>query len=113
MIFRIGKREYLGASALEIIDALQLDLMGEQHQHLSLRQFLLWSMAQLVDRIPLRELDVSDKLSDEMLALNYLYLRDEYGAGELLDTVTDRLRADSLTGTVQKRKARILMVLIR
>ena len=104
MIFRVGKREYLGASALEIIDALQLDLMGEQHQHLSLRQFLLWSMAQLVDRIPLRELDVSDKLSDEMLALNYLYLRDEYGAGELLDNVTDRLRADSLTGTVQKRR---------
>ena len=32
-------------------------------------------------RVPLRELDVSDKLSNELLALNYLLLRDEYGAG--------------------------------
>lgn len=84
-MFRIGEKEYSGTSALEIVDALKIDLMGEQHQHLSLRQFLLWSMSQLSDRIPLRELDVSDKLSNEMLALNYLYLRDEYGAGELSD----------------------------
>lgn len=84
-MFRIGDKVYSGASALEIVDALQLDLMGEQHQRLSLRQFLQWSMSQLSDRIPLRELDVSDTLSNEMLALNYLYLRDEYGAGELSD----------------------------
>ena len=88
MMFRISKKEYEGGSALEIVEALQRDLMGEQHQRLSLRQFLLWSMAELVDRIPLRELDLSDKLSNEMLALNYLYLRDEYGAGELLDAPT-------------------------
>ena len=85
MMFRIGEKEYAGASALEIVDALQIDMMGEQHQRLSLRHFLLWSLLQLSDRIPLRELDVSDKLSNEMLALNYLYLRDEYGAGELVD----------------------------
>ena len=85
MKFRHCGREFSGASALEIVDALQLDMMGEQHQRLSVRQFLLWSLAQLSDRIPLRELDVSDKLSNEMVALNYLYLRDEYGAGELLD----------------------------
>jgi hypothetical protein len=31
----------------------------------------------------MRELDVSDKLSNEVLALNYLLLRDEYGTGAL------------------------------
>jgi hypothetical protein len=85
MMFRIGKKEYSGSSALEIIEALRRDIMAGQNQGLSMRQFLLWSLGQLSDRIPLRELDVSDKLSNEMVALSYLYLRDEYGAGELLD----------------------------
>jgi hypothetical protein len=83
MIFRVGEKQYSGGSALEIIDALQLDAL--QDQPMSLREFLLWSMSQLSDCIPLRELDLSDKLNNEMLALNYLYLRDEYGAGELSD----------------------------
>jgi hypothetical protein len=90
MMFRIGKKEYSGSSALEIIEALRRDMMAGQDQGLSMRQFLLWSLGQLSDRIPLRELDVSDKLSNEMVALSYLYLRDEYGAGELLD-VPNRL----------------------
>lgn len=83
MLFRLGEKEYSGESALDIVHALQADLLAGQQPRLSLRQFLLWSLAQLSDRIPLRELDVSDKLSNEMLALNYLYLRDEYGAGKL------------------------------
>ena len=82
MLFRIGEKEYSGESAEDIVQALQLDMLGGQRQQLSLREFLLWSMSQLGDRIPLRELDVSDKLSNETLALNYLYLRDEYGMGE-------------------------------
>ena len=81
MLFRVGDKEYSGESALDIIHALQLDVRHEQN--MTLREFLLWSMSQLSDCIPLRELDVSDKLSNEMLALHYLYLRDEYGAGEL------------------------------
>ena len=68
---------------MDIVHSLQSDMLGGQRQQLSLPEFLLWSMSQLRDRIPLRELDVSDKLSNETLALNYLYLRDEYGAGEL------------------------------
>lgn len=85
MTFRVGKKEYWGASAREIVEALQADMLGERRQRLSLRDFLLWSLSQLGDRIPLRELDVSDKLSDEMVALNYLYLREDYGLGELHD----------------------------
>lgn len=82
MLFRIGEKEYSGESAVDIVHALQSDMLGGPRQQLSLREFLLWSMAQLRDRIPLRELDVSDKLSNETLALNYLYLREEYGVGE-------------------------------
>jgi len=81
MNFRIGKKQYLGNSAVEIIKALQQDVLGDRSQRLSLREFLLWSLAQLDNQIPTRELDISDKLSDEVVALNYLYLRDDYGAG--------------------------------
>jgi hypothetical protein len=56
-------------------------MLGDRSQQLSLRQFLLWSLSQLDNQIPSRELDVSDKLTDEVVALNYLYLRDDYGAG--------------------------------
>ena len=83
MLFRIGEKEYLGRSAVDIVDALQFDTSDGEYQHLSLREFISWSMLQLSDRIPLRELDVSNKLSDEMLALNYLLLRDEYSVGSL------------------------------
>lgn len=81
MNFRVEKKQYSGNSAVEIIKALQRDMMGDRSQRLSFRQFLLWSLAQLENQIPSRELDVSDKLSDEVVALNYLYLRDDYGAG--------------------------------
>jgi hypothetical protein len=81
MNFRVGKKQYLGSSAVEIIRALQRDMLGDRSQQLSLRQFLLWSLSQLDNQIPSRELDVSDKLTDEVVALNYLYLRDDYGAG--------------------------------
>ncbi len=83
MIFRAGEREYRGSSALEIVQALRHEAAGGNGAGQTLRQFLLDSLAQLGDRIPLREIDVSDRLGDETLALNYLYLRDEFGAGEL------------------------------
>ena len=83
MLFRIGEKEYTGKSAVDIVDAIKFDMPEGAHQHLSLRDFILWSMSQLSDRIPLRELVVSDKLSNEVLALNYLLLRDEYGVGTL------------------------------
>ena len=83
MVFRAGDREYQGASALEIVQALRREAAGGDGAGQTLRQFLLDSLERLRDRIPLRELDVSDRLDDEMLALSYLYLRDEFGAGEL------------------------------
>jgi hypothetical protein len=83
MVFRAGGREYRGTSALEIVQALRREAAGDDGAGQTLRQFLLDSLEQLGDRIPLRELDVSDRLDEEMLALSYLYLRDEFGAGEL------------------------------
>jgi len=83
MLFCVGEKKYTGESAVDIVDALKFDMADERQKHLSVREFVLWSMSQLSDRIPLRELDVSDRLSNEMLALNYLLLRDEYGIGAL------------------------------
>lgn len=83
MIFRDGEKEYFGKSALEIVVALQQEAI--EHSFKSSTHFIRWSLSQLSDRIPLRELYVSDKLSDEVIALNYLCLRDECGAGELLE----------------------------
>ena len=83
MVFRAGGKEYQGTSALEIVQALRKEAAVDEGAGLNLRQFLLDSLEQLGDRIPLRELDVSDRLDDETLALSYLYLRDEFGAGVL------------------------------
>ena len=85
MVFRSGGREYRGASALEIVQALRREAGADGGAGQTLRQFLCASLEQLSDRIPLRDLDVSDRLDEEMLALSYLYLRDEFGAGELSD----------------------------
>jgi hypothetical protein len=84
MIFRAGDKEYRGSSALEIVQALKQETRSNGTAP-PVRQFLIESLGQFRDRIPLRELDVSDRLDDEMLALSYLYLRDEFGVGELKD----------------------------
>ena len=85
MIFSAGDKEYRGSSALEIVHALKRETTRTGERDKLVREFLLESLEQFRDRIPLRDLDVSDRLSDEMLALSYLYLRDEFGAGELRD----------------------------
>ena len=86
MVFRAGGREYRGSSALEIVRTLKGEAEACDGAGRTLRQFLLDSLEQLRDRIPMRELDVSDRLDEEMLALSYLYLRDEFGAGELKES---------------------------
>jgi hypothetical protein len=87
MVFRTGGKEYSGSSAVEIVQALRREAADGNGTGKTLRQFLRDSLEQLSDRIPLRELDVSDRLDEEMLALSYLYLRDEFGAGELSDVL--------------------------
>lgn len=84
MIFHINGKNYRGESALEIVHALEQDATDYPHRGRPIRQFMLWSLNQLGDRVPPRELALSDRLEDEALALSYLCLRDEYDAGELL-----------------------------
>jgi hypothetical protein len=83
MIFRANGREYSGETAVEIVDALKREALDGRRGEVSLRQFLVSSLSQFSDRIPLREIDVSDRLDPETLALSYLYLRDEFELGEL------------------------------
>ncbi|HEX8138235.1 MAG TPA: hypothetical protein VF544_11640 [Pyrinomonadaceae bacterium] len=83
MIFLIDGKNYRGESALEIVQALEQDATDYPYRGRPISQFMLWSLNQLGDRVPPRELDLSDRLEDEALALSYLCLRDEYGAGEL------------------------------
>jgi hypothetical protein len=85
MRFRINDTEYAGASALDIVEALRRDAARGGHGWASPLEFLRWAHAELGDRVPARDLDVSERLSDETLALNYLCLCDEYGVGELSD----------------------------
>lgn len=84
MIFLVEGKYYRGESALEIVHALEQDARDYPHRARPIRQFMLWSLNQLGDRVPPRELDLSDRLEDEVLALSYLCLRDEYEAGELI-----------------------------
>jgi hypothetical protein len=84
MTFQFKGKKYRGASALDIVRALELDAQDYPHRGQSVRQFLLWSLERLNNRLPPRDLDLSDRLEDDALALSYLYLRDEYGAGKLL-----------------------------
>jgi hypothetical protein len=84
MVFRVGEKDYFGASALEIIRALESDEMDYPHQGQTVRKFLKWSLHRLGDQIPLRDMHVSRRMKIEDLALSYLCLRDEFGAGELM-----------------------------
>ncbi len=84
MIFRTKKKDYYGANALEIVRAMESDAKDYPHQGQTIRQFLRWSLASSDNRLPPRDTDLSDRMKDEELALHYLYLRDEYGAGKLL-----------------------------
>lgn len=70
-------------SALDIVRALESDAEDYPHRGQSVRQFLLWSLERQGNRLPPRDLDLSDRMEDDALALSYLYLRDEYGAGKL------------------------------
>ncbi len=85
MIFRAGGKEYYGESALEIVNSLSVETADTLDKRLSVREFMLRSLRDLRDLIPVQRLNGDAGLDDEMLALSYLYLRDEYGAGELRD----------------------------
>jgi hypothetical protein len=83
VIFRTGGKDYRGVTAVEIARALERDAADYPYPGQTIRQFLLWSLDRLRDHVPPRELDLSDRLDDEVLAFSYLCLCDEYESGEL------------------------------
>ena len=84
MIFRTKGVSYIGRSAVELVRDLERDDKDYPYCGGRLRQYLNWSLNQLSSSVPARDLDLSNRLEDESLALAYLLLLDEYGVGELL-----------------------------
>jgi hypothetical protein len=91
IVFEVGKTEYRGDTALEIVRALESDMRDYPYRGEPVTKFLRWSLQSLSKQIPPRDMHVSKRMKVEELALNYLCLRDEYGAGQLLIDGDDRV----------------------
>ena len=89
VIFTINGKTYYGQSAVGIVRDIALDSIDYAGPVVSIRQFLLWSLEQQRIGIPPRELNLSERLGDEPLALSYLCLLDEYDIGSLSATNQD------------------------
>ncbi|HET9788679.1 MAG TPA: hypothetical protein VFP47_16185 [Pyrinomonadaceae bacterium] len=85
MIFRIRGKEVNGRSAIEVVRALERDDSEYCHGGGPIRQYLVWSLNRLNGSVPSRDLDLSNRLEDEPLALGYLLLLDEYGVGKIVE----------------------------
>ncbi len=86
MIFRVRGKDVSGRSAIEVVRALERDDSEYSNGGGPLRQYLIWSLSRLNGSVPPRDLDLSDRLEDEPLALGYLLLLDEYGVGKIVDS---------------------------
>lgn len=85
MIFRTKTKEYRGATAVDIVNQMARDTNGFAAKSVNtFQEFLEWSLDNLSDRLPPRELDLSERLSDEVQAQGYLSLRHDYGIGEFV-----------------------------
>jgi hypothetical protein len=84
IVFRIQDKEYRSATALGVVLALESDAEGYADHGRPIRHFLNWSLDRLGDQIPPRDLDLSERVDDETLALTYLFLCDEFGIGEVI-----------------------------
>ena len=83
MVFQVDKTEYRGSTALDIVRAMESDAREYPNRGHPLQEFLQWSLESLSNQIPPRDLHLS-RVKAEELALHYLCLRDEFGAGKLL-----------------------------
>lgn len=88
MIFRFKNKEYMGATAIEVVEKMKGDdadfaLMQSRG---TIKEFIKWSVKKMSDRLPPRELDLSNaRVSDEVQAHGYLSLRHDFGIGELVE----------------------------
>ena len=86
MIFRLQEKEVSATSPVDIVRALEREDKEYCHCGGSIRQYLSWSLNRLAGSVPARDLDPSDRLEDEALALDYLLLLEEYGVGKIIGT---------------------------
>jgi hypothetical protein len=84
MIFRLQEKEISATSAVNIVRALEREDNEYRHCGGPIRQYVSWSLNRLGGSVPARDLDPSDRLKDEALALDYLLLLDEYGVGKMI-----------------------------
>lgn len=86
MIFRADNKEYTGTTAVDIVLQMAREAAGFTARTGDvLHEFLQWSLGSFSDSLPPRELDLSPRVSHEILARGYLSLRQEYGIGEFVD----------------------------
>jgi hypothetical protein len=85
MIFRLRGNDVSGRSAIEVVRALELADSEYRDGGGPIRQYLIWSLNRLNGSVPARDLDLSDTLEDEPLALGYLLLLDECGVGRIVE----------------------------
>jgi negative regulator of replication initiation len=86
MLFLFENKIHIGDSAIDILRRMMRDSKEYSGKGTNIREFLAWSLKRLDDRLPGRDLLLTDSLDDETLALSYLCLLDHYGLGAL-DTV--------------------------
>ena len=87
MIFRVQGKDVSGESAIEVVRALERADSDYRHGGGPIRQYLRWSLNRMNGSVPPRDLDLSDRLQDEPLALGYLLLLDEYGVGKIVEPI--------------------------
>ena len=86
MIFRLRGKEVTGMSAVDVVRALEREDKEYRHCGGPIRQYLSWSLNRLGGSVPARDLDPSERLEDEAVALDFLLLLDEYGVGKMIAT---------------------------
>ena len=72
MIFRTKGMNYSGRSAIEVVRALERDDKEYRYCGGPICQYL-WSLNQLSGSVPPRDLDLSERLEDEALALDIFF----------------------------------------
>ena len=85
MTFRVRGKDVSGRSAIEVVRELERDDSEYRYGGGPIRQYLVRSLNRLNGSVPARDLDLSDRLEDEPLALGYLLLLDEYGVGKIVE----------------------------
>ena len=72
-----------------------------------IRQYLNWSLNQLSGAVGPRDIDLSDRLEDETLALGYFLLLDEYGVAQSVFLTTFTFRSSELKRLINPARCRV------